>query len=174
MDDPPDLAAGARSVELERLAALHARGSLTDEEFQQAKQHVLRVDDPHDLAEGGSSIDLEQLADDHARGSLADEAFQRAKQRVLDVDDLYDLAAVASSREDFVRFLDALRADLRVELARPESEVAWGAGDWSHPDLEGFLETFGRFLTDGRRFDALDNYVWKAFAEMLLAARICE
>ena len=30
------------SAELERLADLHARGVLTDEEFQQAKQQVLR------------------------------------------------------------------------------------------------------------------------------------
>ena len=29
------------SAELERLAGLHARGVLTDEEFQQAKQNVL-------------------------------------------------------------------------------------------------------------------------------------
>jgi hypothetical protein len=90
------------------------------------------------------------------------------------VPDLEDLAKRATSRADFVTFLDALRADLRTELARPEEEVAWGAGEWSHPDLHGFLETLGAWLTDSRRFDALDSSAWRAFAEMLLAARVYE
>jgi hypothetical protein len=47
-------------------------------------------------------------------------------------------------------------------------------GDWSHPDLEGFLETLGAWLTDSKRFDELDPTAWKAFAEMLLAARVYE
>ena len=88
--------------------------------------------------------------------------------------DLYELAADASSRAAFVTFLDALRADLRAELARPEEEVAGGAGEGSHPDLHGFLETLGAWLTDSGRFDALDSGAWHAFAEMLLAARVYE
>lgn len=88
--------------------------------------------------------------------------------------DLDDFAARATSREDFVRFLDVRRADLRAELARPEEEVAWGAGEWSHPDLHGFLETLGAWLTDSRRFDGLEGNAWRAFAEMLVAARIYE
>ena len=90
------------------------------------------------------------------------------------MDDLDDLADRATSRADFVRFLDALRADLRAELARPAEEVVWGAGDWSHPDLEGFLETLGAWLTDNGRFDGLNSEAWQAFAGMLLAARIYE
>jgi hypothetical protein len=88
--------------------------------------------------------------------------------------DLDDLAERAKSREDFVGFLHALRADLIAELSRPAEEVAWGAGDWSHPDLDGFFETLARWLTDSPGFDELDAAAWQAFAEMLLAARIYE
>ena len=88
--------------------------------------------------------------------------------------ELEDLAARATSRPDFVKFLDALRADLKAELARPEAEGAWSAGEWSHPDLYGFLETLGAWLTDSRPFDALDGKAWQAFAEMMLAARVYE
>lgn len=92
------------------------------------------------------------------------------------MDDLHDLAKEATSRAAFVTFLDALRADLTVELARPDEEVAWGAGEWSHPDLEGYLETLGAWLrnSQGQRFDELDRDAWRAFAEMLMAARIYE
>jgi hypothetical protein len=90
------------------------------------------------------------------------------------VDDLDELGERAVDRRSFVAFLDALRADLRRELARPPAETAWGAGDWSHPDLEGFLETLGAWLTDSRHLDHVDASAWRAFAEMLLAARVYE
>jgi hypothetical protein len=90
------------------------------------------------------------------------------------VPDLDDLAERATTRADFVKFLDALRVDLKAELARPEEELAWGAGQWSHPDLAGFLDALGSWLAAGRRFDALDSNAWQAFAEMLLAARVYE
>jgi len=76
--------------------------------------------------------------------------------------DLDELGAKATSRESFVRFQDALRADLL------------SGGDWSHPELEPFLETLGAWLTDSGRFDDLDAGCWRAFAEMLLAARVYE
>jgi len=88
--------------------------------------------------------------------------------------DLDALAAQAESRDAFVRFLEAFRADLRRELSRPEEELAYGGGDWSHPELEAFLETLGAWLTDSRRFDGLGADSWRAFAEMLLAARVYE
>jgi hypothetical protein len=88
--------------------------------------------------------------------------------------DLDELGERVDGRASFVAFLDALRADLSRELARPAEETAWGRGDWSHPDLEGFLETLGAWLTDSKRFDELDPTAWKAFAEMLLAARVYE
>jgi hypothetical protein len=77
--------------------------------------------------------------------------------------DLDELAAHSESREGFVRFLDALRADLRK-----------GAGDWAYPELEPFLESLGAWLTDSGRFDDLDAASWRAFADMLLAARVYE
>ena len=88
--------------------------------------------------------------------------------------DLHELADRATSREAFVVFLDALLADLRAALSRPPEELAWGAGEWSHPDLEGFLETLAASLSGSRRFDRLDADAWRAFAEMLLTARVYE
>ena len=88
--------------------------------------------------------------------------------------DLDELGDEAESRESFVRFLDALRADLRRELARPPEETEYGSGDWAHPELEPFLESLGRWLTDSGRFDDLDAASWRAFAEMLLAAQVYE
>jgi hypothetical protein len=88
--------------------------------------------------------------------------------------DLNQLGERVDSRPSFVAFLEAFRADLSRELARPPEETAWGSGEWSHPDLEGFLETLGAWLTASERFDGLDPTAWKAFAEMLLAARVYE
>jgi len=90
------------------------------------------------------------------------------------MNDLNQLADQAESQEAFVRFLDALRVDLRQELSRPAQELAFGGGAWAHPDLEGFLESLGAWLTDSERFDALGAEYWRAFAEMLLAARVYE
>jgi hypothetical protein len=100
------------------------------------------------------------------------------------VPDLDDLAARATSRTEFIRFLDALRADLRAELARPHEEVAW-AGDWGHPDLEGFLEAWAAWLQGltpnspqwpsyGTALESLEPTAWRLFAEMLLVARVYE
>jgi DNA-binding response OmpR family regulator len=56
------------------------------------------------------------------RDELRREKFSEVRALALD-----DLAARATSQADFMRFLDALRADLEIELARPEGEVPWGA-----------------------------------------------
>jgi DNA-binding response OmpR family regulator len=87
-----------------------------------------------------------------------------------------DLAGRATSRTDFMRFLDALRVDLKAELGRPVAEVTWDSGEWSPPDLDSFLETFAAWLTasPSRQFDDLDSYAWQALAELLLAARVYE
>jgi len=98
-----------------------------------------------------------------------------------------DLAEETRSREEFVRFLDALRADLRTELSRPADELAWGAGNLGHTNLEGFLEVLGAWLTNSahpksmargtreqRVLDLLGPEAWQAFAWMLLAARVYE
>ena len=77
--------------------------------------------------------------------------------------DLDELGADATSRGSFVRFLDALRADLLSD-----------GDDWAHPELEPFLESLGAWLTDTGRFNDLDASCWRAFAEMLLGARVYE
>ena len=88
--------------------------------------------------------------------------------------DLDDLALRARSRAGFVTFLEALRADLEADLARPAEELAHSDGAWAHTSLEGFLETFAASLTDSPRLDQLDPEAWQAFAEMLLVARVHE
>jgi hypothetical protein len=101
--------------------------------------------------------------------------------------DLSDLAEQARSRDEFIRFLDAFRSDLRTELARPADEIAWGAGRWGHVDLAGFLEALESWLASSARpesmargtreqriLDGLGSEAWQAFAWMLLAARVHE
>jgi hypothetical protein len=125
---------------------------------------------------GGSETrdeNAEQQYRDHLE-RLRQQAAEVAGEDGGDRADLDELAEQADSREAFVRFLDALRADLRRELARPEEELAYGGGDWSHPQLEPFLETLGAWLTDSGRYDDLDAASWRAFAGILLAARVYE
>jgi hypothetical protein len=42
------------------------------------------------------------------------------------------------------------------------------------PTWKDYLETLSAALSDIDRFDALDREAWKAFAEMLLRARVHE
>lgn len=134
-----------------------------------AVDYVLKPFNPVELAPRIRDV-LERLGRGE-RDELRRERFSELRTFIVD-----DLAARATSRADFMRFLDALRADLAAELARPKAEVAWGAGEWSHPDLEGFLEALEAWLTASPigRFDALDRHAWQAFAEMMLAARVYE
>jgi DNA-binding response OmpR family regulator len=134
-----------------------------------AVDYILKPFNPTELAPRIRGL-LEGL-ERGERDELRRERFSEVRALIVD-----DLAARATSRADFMRFLDALRADLKAELARPEAEVAWGAGEWSHPDLDGFLESLEGWLrvSPGDRFDALDSHAWQAFAEMMLAARAYE
>ncbi len=99
--------------------------------------------------------------------------------------DLDEIAEHARSRETFVEFLKALLEDLERDLARPDEETAWGGGDWAHPDLEGFLETWADWLGDltpqspqwpsyGIALESLEPKAWRLLAEMLLVARVHE
>lgn len=135
-----------------------------------AVDYILKPFNPVELAQRVRGL-LERL-ERGDRDELRREKFSEVRALLVD-----DLAARATSRADFMRFLDALRADLKMELALgPEAEVAWGAGEWSHPDLDGFLESLEAWLraSPSGRFDALDSYAWQAFAEMMLAARVYE
>lgn len=101
------------------------------------------------------------------------------------MDDLDRIADAVEDRASFVRFLEALRSDLRRELARGSEERALDDGEWGHPDLEGFLEAWAAWLDDlqpdsanwgsfGPALDSLEPRAWRAHAEMLLAARVYE
>jgi DNA-binding response OmpR family regulator len=97
-----------------------------------AVDYILKPFDPTELAPRIRGL-LERL-ERGERDELRREKFWEVRALIVD-----DLVARATSRADFMRFLDALRADLKVEFAHPEAEVAWGAGEWSHADLDGFL-----------------------------------
>jgi DNA-binding response OmpR family regulator len=135
-----------------------------------AVDYILKPFNPVELAPRIRGL-LERLERGERRDELRRERFSEVRALIVD-----DLAARATSRPDFMRFLDALRADLKLELARPKAEVAWGAGEWSHPDLDGFLESLQAWVraSPSGRFDALDSNAWQAFAEMMLAARVYE
>ena len=109
----------------------------------------------------------------------------RTASTIAPLMDLDAIAEGATSREDFIRFLQALLADLERDLARPAEETAWGAGDWAHTDLEGFLETWAAWLEGltprspqwpsyGLALESLEPQAWRLFAEMLLVARVHE
>jgi hypothetical protein len=97
--------------------------------------------------------------------------------------DAVDAAAErVNDKLSFIAFIEALLVDLKAELARPDHETAWGAGRWSHPTLEGFLDGLAAFLTDhhdahtelGAEHDRLDANAWHTFADILMGARVYE
>jgi DNA-binding response OmpR family regulator len=134
-----------------------------------AVDYILKPFNPLELAPRIRGL-LERL-ERGERDELRREKFSEVRALIVD-----DLVVRATSRADFMRFLDALRADLKMELARLEAEVAWGTGEWSHADLDGFLEALEAWLraSPSGQFDALDGKAWQGFAEMLLAARVYE
>ena len=134
-----------------------------------AVDYILKPFNPVELAPRIRGL-LERL-ERGERDELRREKFSAVRALIVD-----DRPARATSRADFIRFLDALRADLKAESARPEGEVAWGAGEWTHRDLDGFLGSLEASLraSPSGRFDELDSYAWQAFAEMMLAARVYE
>jgi hypothetical protein len=102
-----------------------------------------------------------------------------------DAIDLHEFAERVASREDFARFMNALREDLERELTRPPQETAWCAGDSAHTDLDGFLETWAAWLEGlsrdspqwpsyGRTLESLDPRAWPLFAKCSFAARVHE
>jgi DNA-binding response OmpR family regulator len=103
-----------------------------------AVDYVLKPFDPTELAPRIRGL-LERL-ERGERDQLRREKFSEVRALVLD-----DLAVRATSRADFMRFLDALRADLKFELARPEGEVPWGARE--------LVARRSRRLPRGRRRD---------------------
>jgi hypothetical protein len=77
-----------------------------------AVDYIFKPFDPTELAPRIRGL-LERL-EHGGRDELRRERFSEVRALVLD-----DLAARATSEVDFMSFLDALRADLKLELARP-------------------------------------------------------
>jgi DNA-binding response OmpR family regulator len=120
---------------------LTARADLTDcaRGFDLgAVDYIFKPFDPTELAPRIRGL-LERLERDE-RDELRRDKFSEVRGLILD-----DLAARATSRADFMRFLDALRVDLKMELARPEGEVPWGARE--------LVARRSRRLPRGRRRD---------------------
>ena len=79
------------------------------------------------------------------------------------------------SRDDFLRFLDALVADYeameRAEANSPSSPFGGAAHGWENGRIGGFLESMGAWARDTRLGDAPS---WRAFAQLLLAGKSYE
>jgi DNA-binding response OmpR family regulator len=103
-----------------------------------AVDYILKPFNPEELASRIRGL-LERL-ERGERDELRRENFSELRALIVD-----DLAARAISRADFMRFLDALRGDLKMELARPEGEVPWGARE--------LVARRSRRLPRGRRRD---------------------
>ncbi len=68
------------------------------------------------------------------------------------------------SKESFLEFVAALRADWASHAEEPE---------WENPNLGRFLDAMQAWTTDmGDRVSAAPS--WRTFAEMLIAAKIYE
>ena len=100
-----------------------------------------------------------------------------------ETEDSLDAAAErVSDRASFLAFVEAFRADLEADLARPAKETAWGCGGWSHPTLEGFLDALARYVNDhhnarteaSAQHDRLDAAGWSALTDILMGARTYE
>ena len=103
-----------------------------------AVDYILKPFNPTELAPRIRGL-LERL-ERGERDELRREKFSEVRALILD-----DLAARTTSQADFMTFLDALRADLKLELARPEGEVPWGARE--------LVARRSRRLPRGRRRD---------------------
>ena len=84
-----------------------------------AVDYVFKPFDPTELA-SRIRVLLERL-ELGDRDELSRERFSEVRGLALD-----ELAERATSEKDFMSFLDALRTDLELELARPVGEVPWG------------------------------------------------
>ena len=73
-----------------------------------------------------------------------------------DRDGLYAAARSISTREEFIRFVDALQADLKTN-----------GSEWENPTLERYLDALGGWVTDAT---IPDEPVWRTLACALFAA----
>lgn len=90
--------------------------------------------------------------------------------------ELHELADRVNSKETFLEFVAALRADFEAsrteENSQPSSPYGPSARGWENPDLGSFLEAMQAWIEDNDRVVAQPS--WRSFAAMLMAAKIYE
>jgi hypothetical protein len=91
--------------------------------------------------------------------------------------ELYEIAERVNSKETFLEFVAALRADWEAsraeESARPSSPYGPYAREWENPDLSRFLEAMHAWTEDmGDR--VAQQPTWRTFTDMLMAAKSYE
>lgn len=91
--------------------------------------------------------------------------------------ELHELAKRVNSRDSFLEFVAALRADLvassEQEAATLSSPYSSNALRWENPTLVCYLEALHAWIAD------MGNHIseplsWRSFADMLYAAKIYE
>jgi hypothetical protein len=88
--------------------------------------------------------------------------------------ELHEMIDRVDSKESFLEFVAALRADLEASLAEervhPSSGYGPAARDWENPSLDRFLEAMQAWAEDtGERVPSQAS--WRTFAKMLYAAK---
>ena len=91
--------------------------------------------------------------------------------------ELHELAQRVDSKDTFLEFVAALRADWEAsraeESAHPSSPYSPDARGWENPDIGRFLEAMQAWTEDmDERVSASPS--WRTFADMLMAAKIYE
>jgi hypothetical protein len=91
--------------------------------------------------------------------------------------ELHEMADRVNSKERFLEFVAALRADWEAsraeESAQPSSPYSPAARGWENPDLGRFLESMHAWTEDMGDRVALQPS-WRTFADMLMAAKTYE
>ncbi|HEX8310488.1 MAG TPA: hypothetical protein VF614_04160 [Chthoniobacteraceae bacterium] len=91
--------------------------------------------------------------------------------------ELHEQVQRVNSRETFLSFVSALRADWQAsrveESDRPTSPYSPGARGWANPHLGNYLEAMHSWTEDmGERIAEPPS--WRTFADILYAAKIYE
>jgi hypothetical protein len=91
--------------------------------------------------------------------------------------EIHEVADRVDSKETFLEFVAALRADLEAsrieENPQPSSPYSAAAGGWENSDLGRFLAAMHAWTEDmGDRIEPQPS--WRMFADMLMAAKIYE
>jgi hypothetical protein len=88
--------------------------------------------------------------------------------------ELYELAKRVDSKETFLEFVAALRADWEMsraeEKAKPSSSYGPKARDWENPELGLFLEQMQAW-TEDMGDEVSPQASWQTFAFMLMAGK---